>query len=621
MELAAASRMPRSYGRLLIPAIGAALFVLVIWASGNFAFKHYLTIGQERTEAVLRLTDNALDADLARFEVVPQLVGDLDLIRALAEDPDNMALRDRTNRWLERQNEVVQSSDIYLVLSDGETIAASNYRKELSFVGQNFSYRPYWIDAMNGLPSRFYGVGTTSGVRGYFFSAPVWDHQGRISGVLAVKADVERIEQSWRNGEHRVLVTDPEGIVFLSTEPKWLYHSLNPLTPDRLDRTAESRRYATSMLGELKPVKTSEHGVPLLRLPDDPDNPGAGQRDYIVASQEMAEAGWTVHVLLDSANLRAEARWALVSLFMLLLLAFIAALMLRQRRARIAERLAMQQFHTNELERRVTERTADLNRVNILLAEEVAERRATETELRAAQASLVQVGKLAALGQMSATLSHEINQPLAAARNYADSATILIERGDYARARENITHILMLVDRMAAIGKHLRHAARKPDERLGAVDLPTLLNETLTIVGPRLSRGGADLVLDLPADLPPLLAGPTRLQQVLINLITNAADAVEGLPDRRITLSAQREGDQVAIRVRDHGAGVPEAISDRIFDPFFTTKGVGAGLGLGLSISSNIIRDFKGRITCCNLDPGAEFTVWLFVADMIGASA
>ncbi|MBK4217439.1 sensor histidine kinase [Paracoccus caeni] len=614
MELTAASRLPKSYGRLLIPAIAALLFALFVWISGNLAFQHYLALGYARAEAVLRLTDNALDADLARFEVVPQLIGDLDLIRALAEEPDNQALRERTNRWLERQNEVVQSADIYLVLSDGETIAASNYRKELSFVGQNFSYRPYWIDAMNGLPARFYGVGTTSGVRGYFFSAPVWDHQGRISGVLAVKADVERIEESWRNSEHRVLVTDPEGIVFLSTEPKWLYHSLNPLTQERLDRTTESRRYATSMLGELQPVSLEEHGVPILTLPDDPEHRDAGSRDYIIASQQMEEAGWTVHVLLDSARLKAEARMALIFVVLLLSLAMIGALMLRQRRARIAERLAMQRFHTNELERRVTERTADLARVNNRLAEEVSERRATEIELRAAQASLVQVGKLAALGQMSATLSHEISQPLAAARNYADSAAILIERGDFGRARENIAHILTLVDRMAAIGKHLRHAARKPDERLGAVDLLTLLDETLTIVTPRLTRSGTSLDLDVPKDLPPLRAGPTRLQQVLVNLITNAADAVEDLPDRRITLTARQEGEQVAIRVRDHGPGVPEAIADRIFDPFFSTKGVGAGLGLGLSISSNIIRDFQGQISCRNLDPGAEFTVLLPIA-------
>ncbi|MDO5371430.1 sensor histidine kinase, partial [Paracoccus sp. (in: a-proteobacteria)] len=253
----------------------------------------------------------------------------------------------------------------------------------------------------------------------------------------------------------------------------------------------------------------------------------------------------------------------------------------------------------------------DLARLNGQLEQEVAERRATEAELRAAQASLVQVGKLAALGQMSASLSHEINQPLAATRNYADSAGILIERGEYDAARENIGAILSLVDRMAAIGRHLRDAARKPDDRLVAVDLAALLPETRTIVAQRLASSHATLEIDLPPGLPPLKAGPTRLQQVLVNLITNAADAAEGTDDRRITLSALAEGEWVAIGLRDRGPGVPETIAERIFDPFFTTKGMGAGLGLGLSISANIVRDFGGTISVRNAGPGAEFCVRL----------
>ena len=174
---------------------------------------------------------------------------------------------------------------------------------------------------------------------------------------------------------------------------------------------------------------------------------------------------------------------------------------------------------------------------------------------------------------------------------------------------------------MAAIGKHLRQAARKPDDVLGAVALPPLLEETRTIVEARLTSSSATLDCDLPNDLPSLRAGPTRLQQVLVNLITNAADAVEGQPDRRITLTAHAENGQVVIRVRDRGPGVPEAIAARIFDPFFTTKGMGAGLGLGLSISANIIRDLGGEITCRNAAPGAEFCIRLPVAEPAGVAA
>lgn len=607
---AAGSSRPGGLRRAALLLVLLALLGTALWAGGRMAFHHHLSAGQERAEMALRLTANGLEADLARFEVVPQLIAEFDLIQRLVSNPDDRRLREAANAWLSTENAAVHASDIYVIRPDGDTIASSNHLDgAASFIGRNFSYRPYFIEAMRGGPGRFYGIGTASAVRGYYFSAPIFDLGGRIAGVVAVKVGVDRIEQSWRDGEYRFLVTDPEGRVFLSSEPRWLSASFEPATPERLARTTKTRRYADAELADLGVGRLTRFGVPVLRIATDGE-----VREYVAAAQPMPRAGWTVHVLLDSAEPRREARLSVLTLVLLLCAAGFGALIWVQRRAQLAERIAMQQFATAELERRVEERTADLARLNGQLEQEIAERRTTEDELRAAQASLVQVGKLAALGQMSASLSHEINQPLAAARNYADSAAILIERGEHAAARENIKAILSLVDRMAAIGRHLRDAARKPDDRLGAVDLAGLLPETRTIVAQRLASSGAMLELDLPPGLPPLKAGPTRLQQVLVNLITNAADAAEGTRDRRITMSARAEGDWVEIRVRDRGPGVPDAIADRIFDPFFTTKGMGAGLGLGLSISANILRDFGGSIACRNAHPGAEFCVRLPVA-------
>lgn len=612
MNHAEAGSWPQSirHGRVIgLAALSGIAVLLILLIGQRLANEHYMETGLGRAETVLRLTANALDADLARFEVVPELIADFDLIHEIASDPQNPALIAEANHWLAAQNADVGSSDIYLILPNGQTIAASNYLNELSFIGENFSYRPYFTQAMQGKSGRFYGVGTTSGVRGYFFSAPVWDAMGQIIAVVAVKIGVDRIEEGWRGGEYQVMVSDPEGLIFLSSNHGWLYQSLFPLSDWRISRSMEIRRYSDMALRELPLTRLSEHGTPILRIADD-----GGTRDYILASEAMPEAGWTVHVLLDSTELRSEARFAVLSLAVLVFAALVALALLYQRRARIAERLEMQRFATIELERRVQERTSDLARVNVQLEQEISERRATEAELIAAQASLVQTGKLAALGQMSASLSHEINQPLAAARNYADSAAILIERGDYARARDNIAQILTLVDRMAAIGKHLRQAAQKPEDRLAAVDLAGLLNETRVIVETRLNRAKVVLECDIPASLPALKAGPTRLQQVLVNLISNAADAAESSQHRRIILTARQQGDRIAITVRDFGAGVPDGLIARIFDPFFTTKSGGGGLGLGLSISANIVRDLGGEISCRNLNPGAEFTVLLHQA-------
>ncbi len=587
-------------------AIGLAVLLtaLAVGHAERQARRSYLLEAQARTETALGLTTNALAAYLARYEVTPQLLAELDAIRLLVAFPDDPLRRAAIDRLLEERNEVVGSSDIYIMRMDGETIAASNHARADSFVGQNFSYRPYFYDAADGRPARFYALGTTSGVRGYYFSAPVRDPAGNIAGVIAVKVGVDALEMGWRGSEYRIFVTDPEGIVFLSSEPGWLYGSILPLTSDRLARTAASRRYSDAVLRELPVAAIDSAGIELVRMEAD-----GTPRAHVATAQAMPSAGWTVHVLLDSAGALTDARIATAGLALALCLIGVGALVVLQRRLREAERLAYEAQAKADLEARVRERTADLARVNAHLEQEVAERKATEAALRSAQANLVQVGKLAALGQMSAALSHEINQPLAAARNYADSAGVLLDRGDVPRARENIRQILSLVDRIAAIGRHLRNAARKPNQRLEPVPLPALLEETQVIVAGRLAATGAALVLDLPPGLPPVMAGATRLQQVLVNLVTNAADAVEGLADRRILLTARIEGDRVAIRVRDHGPGVAAAIAERIFDPFFTTKSV--GLGLGLSISYNIVKDFGGNITLRDARPGAEFTVTL----------
>jgi two-component system C4-dicarboxylate transport sensor histidine kinase DctB len=301
-------------------------------------------------------------------------------------------------------------------------------------------------------------------------------------------------------------------------------------------------------------------------------------------------------VLLEAAPIRAQARLVVLAASLFLLVGLLLAWTVLQRRATLAERLALQKAAQADLERQVAERTADLTRAN--------------DDLHRMQADLVQAGKLAALGRMSAALSHEINQPLAAARNYADNAGLLIDRGELPRARENIGQILGLIDRMAAIARHLRSVARKPNEPLKVVDLAAAVREALTIAQGRLAAAGAEVTLDLPAGLPMVQGGPVRLQQVIVNVLSNAADAVEGTADRRITLSGRMQGDDVTLSVRDRGPGVPPAIADRIFDPFFTTKQVGSGLGLGLSISYNIMQDFQGDLRVANHpEGGAVFTL------------
>jgi two-component system C4-dicarboxylate transport sensor histidine kinase DctB len=404
--------------------------------------------------------------------------------------------------------------------------------------------------------------------------------------------------------------------VFLSSDPAWLYQGLLPLTPDRLERSLQSRRYAGKVPVELPNTQSTAGGITTMAMPD----PDGSLRDYLAVGELLPRADWKVHVLLDSRPMHVQARLAVLAGMLVLGGLVAVAVVIVQRRMRLAERFALQEQAKAQLEQRVAARTADLAHLNRLMEAEVAERRLAETELRRTQGDLVQAGKLAALGQMSAALSHEINQPLAAARNYADSAAILIDRGDTTRAKDNIAQILSLIDRMATIARHLRHVARKPDSPLQDIALSDAVAEALALTSPRLAR--ARVIVTLPPDLPLVRGGPVRLQQVLVNLLSNAADAVAALDDPQITIGAQVADTDVLLTVRDNGPGVAGAIADRIFDPFFTTKGVGSGLGLGLSISYNIMKDFGGDLRVANAaEGGAVFTLQLAIATRHRAEA
>ncbi|MDH1062329.1 two-component sensor histidine kinase, partial [Agrobacterium sp. GD03992] len=269
----------------------------------------------EQGRTTLRLAVSALGGLLSRYEPLPALIADHDDIEELVAHPKDAALRQRANIYLKSINALLESSDIYIITLDGETIAASNYDGPTSFVGENFSYRPYFQDAAKGFQSRFFALGTTSHKRGYYFSAPILFNE-EIKGVIVFKVDIEGIEASFGDGENRILVSDPEGIIFMTGTPQWLYSGLMPLTPERLARTEASRRYANAALKEL-PVKNGNFGSHQLMTIAQED----GEREYMVLSQPMPDAGWTVSVLMDTGSLRTQVKTAMIAIILCLCLA------------------------------------------------------------------------------------------------------------------------------------------------------------------------------------------------------------------------------------------------------------------------------------------------------------
>ncbi len=437
-------------------------------------------------------------------------------------------------------------------------------------------------------------------------------------GIVVFKVDLDPLEAAWASGEFEIIVTDPEGIVFMAGRPDWRYHIFERLEPDALSRTEESRRYADEPLPDLRARRFEAGNRTIVEIPA-----AEGLRSFVALSEPMPAAGWTVRVLVDRAPARFLGVAVGFAVLFLLGIAGFAFAALQQRRHRLAERERAQAEAQIDLEKRVVERTAALASVNKRLEREVADRRAAEDLLRRTQSDLVEAGKLAALGQMSAALSHEFNQPLAAASAYADSTAVLLQRGRIEEARENVDRIASLVDRLTKISRHLRNFARRPEEQLEAVDVRAVVADALAIAEWRLKAAQAEVEIRLDPGITHVSAVPVRLQQVLVNLVSNAADAVEGGERRTVVVSATPEPDgQVRIAVADRGPGVPDAILPRIFDPFFTTKGVGKGLGLGLSISYNIVRDFGGSLSCeKRAGGGAVFALTLRTPAMANTEA
>lgn len=602
--------------RITLVIAGVVLCLAVALFGLRPLTNYYLADSKTRGENTMRLVVATLTGELARYERLPQLLAQQPILRQVASQPGDQRVVRAANDYLKSVNALLGSSDLYVMRADGLTVAASNHDAAAPFIGQNFSYRPYFDDALAGGLGRFYGLGTTSQVRGYYFAAPI-RQDGQITGVVAQKIDMDRLEESWRASEYEIIVTDPEGIIFLSARAGWTYSSLVPLSAEALQRSREIQRYARAEIGVLPMRQTGRYrGNDLVSIAEE-----GGSRSFLVVAQEMPEAGWTVRVLVDTASARAQA-WTMAVLAVLAIaLVTLGLAVLMQRQARRRELADLQRSTQAQLEQRVRARTAELASVNVQLRDEVAERRATETELRRTQRRLVQSAKLAAIGQMSAALSHEFNQPLGAMRNFAENAESYMQRGRHDEAQQNITRILGLTDRMTEISRRLRNFARKPRQQLGKVDLTELVQDSIEVVSWRLK--GSEVIIDA-SGVPPglqVVAEPIRLQQVLVNLLANALDALAETTAPRIEIVAEASGEAVLLTVSDNGPGIPPDLRERIFDPFFSTKGVGQGLGLGLSISYNIIRDFDGELRLLDgAEGGAIFEIELRGAGNPGQS-
>jgi two-component system C4-dicarboxylate transport sensor histidine kinase DctB len=553
---------------------------------------------RESTAHRLDIYAASLQSELSRYDYLPPVLALNQDVIDMLKQPASAQLRGDVNRYLETANTKARASAVYVMDTNGLTLAASNWAQPVSFVNMNFSYRPYFQDAIRGVPGRFYGIGTVSREPGYYFSYGIED-RGRMVGVAAVKVNLDKLDQAWAHSAEKILVADGNGVVFLSSEPAWKFRTLGRLSDETVGRLAQTRQYTEA--GSLQPVGFSESrllpdGGRVVNVPDEAGNLIAPE--FLVHSRDVPGTDWTLIVLSDLAPARSLAQTsAIVAAFALGFL-ILLALYLQQRRRGVLQTLAakeaLQQAH-DELERKVDLRTEALSDANTHLQSEIAERRRAEELLKATLEDLVQTGKMAVLGQMSAGITHELNQPLAALRTLSANTIVFLERGQQDQAESNLRTICHLTDHMGKITAQLKKFARKSAVQLHPVPVAGVVDDALSLMEQRMRSDKVVLDQHVQEGLRALCDG-NRLEQVLVNLLANALDAVKPVSPRRLRIAAAQAGDWVSIEVHDNGPGIAEAVMPRLFEPFFTTKDQGEGLGLGLAISAGIVRDFGGAL-------------------------
>ncbi|KAF1051568.1 MAG: C4-dicarboxylate transport sensor protein DctB [Stenotrophomonas maltophilia] len=564
----------------------AGLLLSMRWG-GEQARQRALLGEAETAHEQLALYANTLGTLIERFRSLPAVLAlDPDLRQGLA-GPLTPAVQQALSLKLQHINDAARSSTLELLDPSGLAVAASNWQLPTSYVGHNYGFRPYFQQAMQHGTGRFYAVGVTSGVPGYFLANAVRDEAGKFLGAIVVKLEFPDLERQWSQTPDGVLVSDANGIVFLANHPGWRYRELQPLDTFARLELAQTRQYDRQPLTPLRHQlheALGEHSrVVRIAGPE-------GERDYLWQSLELPDDGWTLHLLRDTAALQGDiltARLAAAGAWLTL----VFLLLWLQQRWRIGR---LRQRSREELERLVEQRTADL---------------------RTAQDGLVQAAKLAALGQMSAALAHEINQPLTAQRMQLASVRLLLDAGRSAEARSALDRVDDLLERMGALTGHLKSFSRKtPGGLRERIELGHVLEQALQLLAVRIRAEHVDIrpQLQSPAWV---LGDAIRLEQVLVNLLRNALDAVAGHPQAQVSIHLQRDATHWCLQIADNGPGIAAEHLGDVFDPFFTTKPVGEGLGLGLAVSYGIVHELGGRLAASNRpEGGALFSLRLPVA-------
>ncbi|ESQ79060.1 ATP-binding protein [Asticcacaulis sp. YBE204] len=512
-----------------------------------------------RVTAQLRVA--VLQSELDKQRSAPVILADdSDVVSAL-QRPDPERFR-RISQKLERLQHETRSAVIYIIDASGTTVAASNWALPTSFVGSAYGFRPYFREALTKGTSEQFALGTVSRRPGLYLAHSIVE-EGKTLGVVVVKMEFDAIEATWADSAEPTFVTGPNDEILLTSHPEQRFHKVPTLTRDQF----------------------------LTTLPA----PAKGWQLHLVGSRRPAER------LASGATLTAVLGLGLI----LTLLAW-----QWRRRRQIAERAVREAEYRERLEHDVAARTEALSVTNARLSDEIHERHQAEQRLNSLQADLVQANKLASLGQITAGVAHEINQPVATIRVLADNTLRMIERKSPAKAiGDNLGTIARMCERIGHITGELRTFSRKATGETEPISLKETIDSSILLNKSRLHENRVKLLRDRIDPALRVMAGRVRLEQVLVNLLQNAFEALEATPDPVVRITVAEDADWVVVCVADNGPGLPPQVREALFTPFVTTKP--KGLGLGLVIAHDILRDFGGELSAESDDSGTTFTLKL----------
>jgi len=553
-----------------------ALFVLTILAVITVVVTNALLTDRftentrNRAELRLALYSGNLLSELRRNAIVPQLLSrDPALIGALASGD----FSNSTQRLISFVDEIGAAS-LMLLDRDGRAVAATDRNR----LGSMHRSDPYFIDAIRSNETVFTNMRREVGSFVFAYSRRV-EQQGGTLGVIVVEVDLAKFERAWAGISDAVLVTDSEGTIILASEPRWRGQTEEAALAAEPAISAIQRAIQATADWSALPADAYVEGEAVMRM-----------------QSRIPFRGWmmTSFTTYDSVRERVNGVLALeiMGFAILLALAFYAL------SRKTALRMALFQRES-----------AELRALNMRLQREIAERERVQETLAVAEQTLEQSSKLAALGEMSAAVSHELNQPLAAMKTYLAGARLLLQRNRPEEALSSFQRIDDLIGRMGTITHQLKSYARKGGSALTSVNMGDALNSALSMMEPQLKQRQIRISRAVPSQPVMVLGDRVRIEQVMINLLRNAIDATGALDDPEVDIFLAA-GETATLTVRDNGLGIEDL--DQLFEPFYTTKAAGEGVGLGLAISSGIVNQLGGRLTARNAEGrGAVFEMRL----------